>query len=161
MSDPLLDGVVQIFQSQNIRGGTGFVLSRQGLIVTCSHVIQAGDKQTEIPPIDLNVPLRFQKQQIDGEATIVDWRSYRQGDIALLQLKGDLPKGVRPLPLSSASMTKGHEIYTYGYPPRSPKTERTAEGSHGSGKSYGSGPRDTLSGQELLQIQSREITAGF
>jgi conflict system STAND superfamily ATPase/trypsin-like peptidase len=161
MSDPLLDGVVQIFQSQNIRGGTGFVLSRQGLIVTCSHVIQAGDKQTETPPRGLNVPLRFQKQQIDGEATVIDWNPYCRGDIALLRLKGDLPKGVRPLPLSSASMTKGHEIYTYGYPPRSPKAKRTAEGSHGSGKSYGYGPRDTLSGQELLQIQSREITVGF
>ena len=160
MSDPLLDGVVQIFQSQNVRGGTGFVLSGQGLIVTCSHVIQAGDKQTQIPPIDLNVPLRFQRQQVDGEATVIDWKPYCQGDIALLQLKSALPKGVRPLPLSSASMTKGHEIYTYGYPLRSRNT-RTAEGSHGSGRSYGEGPRDTLSGQELLQIQSREITAGF
>jgi WD40 repeat protein len=161
MSDPLLDGVVQIFQSQNIRGGTGFVLSRRGLIVTCSHVIQVGDKQAETPPLGLNVPLRFQKQQVDGEATVVDWKPYCRGDIALLQLKGDLPKGVRPLPLSSASMTKGHEIYTYGYPPRSPKAKRTVEGLHASGRSYGPGPRDVLSGQEWLQIQSREITAGF
>jgi WD40 repeat protein len=161
MSDPLLDGVVQIFQSQSILGGTGFVLSRQGLIATCSHVIQAGDKQSEVAPLGLNVPLRFQRQQIDGEATVIDWKPYCQGDIALLQLKSALPQGVRPLPLSSASMTKGHEIYTYGYPARFSKAKRTAEGSHASGRSYGSGPRDTISGQELLQIQSREITKGF
>jgi WD40 repeat protein len=156
MHDPLLSGIVQILSKQGVGGGTGFVISRFGYIATCAHVIQLRESQLHQPPPAQTIAIRFQETSEEREATIVCWRPSNEGDIAILRVNGELPLGVRPLHLGSSQMTKGHEIYTYGFP-----AIHGIRGSHGSGKSYGVGPFDTSSKREYLQLQSQEIKPGF
>jgi WD40 repeat protein len=156
MHDPLLSGIVQILSKQGVVGGTGFVISRFGYIATCAHVIQLREYQSHQPPPAQTIAIRFQETSEEREATIVRWRPSNEGDIAILRVDGELPLGVRPLHLGSSRMTKGHEIYTYGFP-----AIHGIHGSHGSGKAYGVGPFDTSSKREYLQLQSQEIKPGF
>src|SRR5690348_9046842 len=116
MRDPLLSGIVQVLSKQGIVGGTGFVISRFGYIATCAHVIQLRESQPHQPPPAQTIAIRFQETSEEREATIVRWRPSNEGDIAILRVNGELPLGVRPLHLGSSRMTKGHEIYTYGFP---------------------------------------------
>jgi hypothetical protein len=157
MTDPLLSGIVRIQTSAGKILGTGFVLSRKGHIATCAHVIQTRQDQQTQQPRPETVIVRFQAAPEERPARIVHWVPTVQGDIALLGIEGKLPAGVRPLHLGSAKMTRGHEIYTFGYP-SGPRGDR---GAYGSGKAYGIVSDELPSTRELLQLQSQEIKAGF
>src|ERR1700687_1389301 len=84
----LTDGIVCIINASGRVVGAGFVVSSNGLIVTCAHVI--GE------PGPNHVTLVFQATNEQREAIILSeyWRSERTEDMAILQLVGSLPEGV-------------------------------------------------------------------
>jgi WD40 repeat protein len=79
------------------------------------------------------------------------WRGCDAGDIAILQVEGSLPQGVVPLILGATSGAAGHNMESFGFP-------LGPEGLRGQGRILGPIVRDT---QQLLQLQSTEITTGF
>jgi S1-C subfamily serine protease len=80
--------------------GSGFVVSREGHIMTNQHVVGGAEK----------VKLVFSNgRQVDGAVVSKEPRR----DVALIQ--ADLA-GVKPLPISSQRPPVGADVYTYGAP---------------------------------------------
>lgn len=111
-------GIVQILNNEGEIEGTGFVISPDGMIVTCAHVIQGCAPQMAGQSIPQSVHVRFQVNPIEQEACVETslWRSPNEDDIAFLKLQGDLPSEVTPLKLASTKRAKGHTISTFGFP---------------------------------------------
>ncbi len=143
----ILNGIVRILSGSRI--GTGFVVSNNGLIVTCAHVLGKAMPETA------QVVFQATGEQREVKVIAEGWRAATDEDVAFLQVTGTLPEGVEPLPLSSSKGTDGHTIRTFGYP-----NVGEVEGVRGAGKSLGLGGK-TKAGYPLLQLQSSEITAGF
>jgi WD40 repeat protein len=157
MNDPLQAGVARISNCAGNKLGTGFVISGSGYIATCTHVVEEHARQSDNPPHDKTLRVYFHYVREERTATIVHWLPTSEGDIALLRVEGELPSGIRSLRLGSAKFTRGHEIYTFGYP----QGTRDILGVHGNGKAYGIVSTATEWAQERLQLQSMEIKAGF
>lgn len=124
-TDPRV-GVVRIFiRDSSKTAGTGFILTRDGLIATCAHVIiGAGSGPGQ------SVWLAFASCPDDRvQATVeeIGWRE--QEDIAILRLVGELPEGAEPLPLGYAKdCIQGTSFKSYGYPQITPHNEGPFEG---------------------------------
>src|SRR2546426_742669 len=142
-------GVVCILDAYGRPAGTGFVVSDNGLIVTCAHVLGISRPET--------VTLVFRATRERREARVIAewWRSQDAEDVAVLQVDGNLPEAVRSLPLGSSGGTSGHKVSTFGFPEAG-----EVEGVHGVGEVAGT-RSETRSGQHLLQLGSSEITTGF
>ena len=134
--------------------GTGFVLTNDGLIATCSHVIQNKESQRAGEQKPKSVKLSFVASDIDGYAEVVDewWRPIGQGDIAILKLTipESLPNGVRPALLSRFSGSQQHDFQALGYPRG---RERWA-----TGKIIGEVTDPEFKGIRIIQLRSEEDT---
>jgi hypothetical protein len=154
----LTDGIVRILASDNYddTAGTGFVVTSDGLIVTCAHVV----KSAKAEPGD-TVFLVFYKTQ-EKQKAIVDekyWRDDKAEDIAILRLKelpnGEegLPEGVKALPLGSSFHSHGHTFSTFGFPKDNP-----IRGMGGRGEVVVSNLEGNI---PALQLKSGEVDKGF
>ena len=148
-------GVVAIIGKDGRAKGAGFVVSPDGLILTCAHVLaQAG-----WPYENWDKPVRV-RFKASGQATrrsagalvqAGNFRSQVHGDIALLSLTGALPEGVLALELAAAAGTAGHTVYTWGYP-------SWQDGLAGGGTVAELVPGDHY---EKLQFTSSDTTRGY
>jgi WD40 repeat protein len=116
MNADLNQGIVRILKPDGSSGGatvgTGFVVTNEGLIATCAHVVEfAGIRPGG------TVHLAFHASREEREATVEPewWRDPKAGDVAILRLKGTLSEGVRPLPLGSSEHSSGHPFQSRGY----------------------------------------------
>ena len=144
-------GIVRILYPSGSTAGTGFIVHRDGIIVTCAHVVQdcgAGPGDT--------VRLAFHTTGEEREATVERnwWRDPKAEDVAILRLHGPLPEGVEPLPLGLAQHSRGHDFSSWGY--------RLAEvfpsGLAAEGKIQG---RTRRRNQDVLQLQTSQIDRGM
>ncbi len=147
MSEDINTGIVRIQSARSV--GTGFVVSDEGLLVTCAHVLGK--------PCPEKASIIFLATNEQREATVeMQWlRGVDAEDMAILRVQGDLPQGVRALSLGSSTGVSGHKISTFGFP-----SAGEVEGIAGYGKVLGRGSQ-TKAGQPLLQVRSSEITQGF
>src|SRR6266568_4488904 len=143
----VLNSIVRIVSNRRI--GTGFVVTDDGLIATCAHVLGTSRPEKAF--------VVFQGDAVQREATVLaeSWRAVDAEDVALLRVSGTLPTGVQPLPFGSSRGTEGHPLVTLGYPDAG-----EVEGVRGTGTILGYGAK-TRAGQPLLQLRSSEITEGF
>lgn len=83
--------------------GTGFVVGRDGWLLTCAHVVGEQKEATVT---------------LDGQRYIADVRKAdSKADLALLKLRDPLPAGMAPLALRrSKAAAMGEDVYTIGYP---------------------------------------------
>lgn len=142
----ILNGIVRI-ESSDI--GTGFVISADGLIITCAHVL--GSPR----PATASVIFQATGEKREAEVLAEGWRADDAEDTAVLRVTGALPEGVQPLPLGSSQATKGHAMITFGYPEMG-----EVKGGRAAGTILGRGD-ETTGGQPLLQLDSGGITRGF
>ncbi len=136
--------------------GAGFVVTADGLIVTCAHVVSDGGSPQHGAPPTTAVTVVFQATGEARQARIEPayWRDRDHGDVAFLRVEGTLPAGVRPLALGLSAGTQGHPFSTFGYPASGP-----GGGMYGSGRLV-----DQIfdNGSELLQVtDASEVTRGF
>ncbi len=143
----MLNGIVRI--ASNKRIGTGFVVSDDGLITTCAHVLGPSRPET--------ARVVFQATGEEREARVLaeSYHAVNAEDVAFLQVTGALPAGIQALPLGSSQGTEGHAMISFGYPETG-----EVEGIRATGIILGRGAR-TSTGQPLLQLHSSEITQGF
>ena len=97
----LRSGVVRILHPDGTTAGTGFVVSADGLIATCSHVVQDVGAQQRGEPRPEAVRIVFAANGEERQAQVDPdcWLPREQGDVAFLRLEGGLPEGVGVLPL--------------------------------------------------------------
>ncbi len=150
-------GIVRILGPDGSTSGAGFVVSESGLIATCSHVIQSQALQTrgEAKPDKVTVVFNATGDKREARVQPDWWRDAVKEDVAILQLEGDLPPGIQPLPLGSSGGTSGHGFKTYGFP-----DARSEEGLWG----YGAigDPLQVEGGRSLLQLTgTTEVSPGF
>lgn len=116
MQADLTAGLVRVLAPDGSTG-TGFVVSDDGLIVTCSHVVQSESSQHADEPRPEAVTVVFHVDGPSHTASVVPewWRSCDAEDVAFLRLSGPLASGVNPLKLGASKISRGHEFYSRGY----------------------------------------------
>jgi WD40 repeat protein len=156
MTIDLTAGIVRILNSEGLTSGTGFVVSDEGLIATCSHVVQSEDSQQRGDPRPDHVDVIFHATG-DCRRAIVEpgwWRAHDVEDVAILRLEGILPEDATPLPLGSSQHSKGHPFSSRGYR----LAEYFPEGLEAEGKIQGyTSYRD----QPVLQLLTNQIDQGM
>lgn len=167
ISDELLYSIVQIVDKNNkgefFSKGTGFVVTEDGLIATCSHVVQEKTSQEAGEPIPETIGIKFPSIRNErgrakiGRAKIVSkwWSSYEKEDICVLKLiePAKLPNEVIPVKLCSSSNISGHSFITWGYP---------LEGKirHSEGTIKIKTPSDKWSGRSVIHCVSDQVSTG-
>lgn len=155
LSGNLTAGIVRILNPYGTTAGTGFVAD-DGLIATCSHVVQSQESRWRGEPRPDYVDLVFRATG-DRRRAMVEpewWRVADAEDVAILRLKGPLPEGVTPLLLGSSGGTSGHPFKTFGFP-----AAKSVEGMY----DYGTiGDATTEAGHPVLQLTgATEVRPGF
>ena len=140
-------GIVRIDSGNSF--GTGFVVSEDGLIATCAHVV--GNSKAE----KVSVTFQYNHEQRDARVLLDWWRDPTVEDIAILRVDGAVPQGVCSLPLGSSADVSDHAISTFGFATIGDVTG----GISCSGKVIGR-QTQTNTGQSLIQLRSGEITSG-
>ena len=148
-------GVVRILRPDGAIAGTGFVVSEQGLIATCAHVVCDDEAQKRGDPLPEKMKVVFKKNEEEREAILIHkwWRSSDDKDVAILSLVGDLPDDVQLIPLGPSNDINGHQIHTFGFPEVGKIKGIQAKGEVLGKVNDGKRP--------LLQLSSNEITVGF
>lgn len=156
MAIDLKAGIVRILKPDGTTAGTGFVVSDDGLIATCSHVVQDEESQRQGKPRPEYVDLVFHAAGGHCRAKVEPewWRPVDAEDVAILHLEKPLPEGVASLPLGSSRGCKGHEFETFGYPRVGPYEESPARGTI-------LGRVRHPGGWEMLVFRSEQISPGM
>jgi WD40 repeat protein len=157
MTIDLASGIVRILRLDGTTSGTGFIVTDDGLIATCSHVVQNQGSQTRGEPRPEKVTVVFNAAGEKREARLQSdwWRDALNEDVAILQIEGGLPQGVKSLSLGSSVRTSGHQFKTYGFP-----DARSEEGLWGYGDIGDLLPVEP--GRALLQLTgTTEVSPGF
>jgi len=109
----LRSSIVQIISSNNEVKGAGFLLSKNGLIVTCAHVIlNASSKPGE------KVSIQLLDQQSKHYADVLNegWSDKDKNDLAFLSVDEKITDEMTSVTLGSSNDTNGHSISTFGFP---------------------------------------------
>ncbi len=156
MSADLTVGLVRILRTDGTTTGTGFVISDEGLIATCSHVVQSEESQGRGDPRPDTVDIVFQATGERRQARVEPewWRPADAEDVAILRMEDPLPEGVKPLPLGSSAASRGHEFNSRGYR----LAEHFPEGLEAGGKIQG---HTSYKGQTALQLLTNQIDQGM
>ena len=111
--DNLTAGIVSILRNNGTIAGTGFIVSDDGLIATCTHVLESAEVGRED-----KVTVHFQAGDHDFIAHVIGkwWCDSDKEDMAILQIECDLPEGVRSLKPGPSAGTSGHKVRTFGFP---------------------------------------------
>ncbi len=143
-------GIIRILDSNSTTTGTGFVVTDDGLIATCAHVVANAGAE----PGD-TVRLVFQLNGEERQARVESewWRGPDAEDVATLRLEGPMPEGVAAVVLGEAEGCDGHRFRTFGYP-----AIGDVEGLWATGEIKGL-VRDA-GGRQMLQLASPELAQG-
>ena len=150
MAEDLTTGIVRILTADDTTAGTGFVVTDDGLIATCAHVVQGAGAG---PDDTVRVAFHVTEEEHKAQAEIDWWRGPDAEDVAILRLEGPVPEGVVSLSLGSSAGVEGHTLTTFGFPDAKP-----VEGMAGKCEVVG---RTTERGFPVLQLRSSEVTPGF
>ncbi|MBE7557297.1 MAG: serine protease [Anaerolineales bacterium] len=143
-------GIARILDTSGQTVGTGFVLTSDGLIATCAHVI--ADAGTG-PGETVNIVFHCTGEERQAVVEADWWRESDAEDVAILRLIGELPEPVKPLPLGASTSAANHLFETIGFPPTNP-----TGGILGRGMILG---RTKINEMPVLQLRSQEVTGGF
>ncbi len=156
MDTGLISGIVRILDMDGNTAGTGFVVTGEGLIATCAHVVtSAGSRPGDVVNITFHATGETREARVEPDW----WRAPDAEDVAILRLVGSLPKEVEPLPLGSSRASEGHEFSSRGYR----LAEHFPEGLAAEGKiqartSYRSTPYKDY---PMLQLLTNQIDEGM
>ncbi len=153
MEFDLQSGIVRILKRGGKTAGTGFVVTKEGHIATCAHVVEAAGSG---PGKEVELIFHSTRERAKANVEVEFWRDSKVEDVAILRLKerDSLPDGVDVLPLgSSKGSDDNHPFKTFGFP-----EETGDDGMGGAGIIIASG---TQNGFPVLQLQNPEVTIGF
>jgi len=147
-------GVVCVLDTGGKTVGTGFVVTSDGLIVTCAHVIDEAEAEDFIHLIFHDPNVARDKREVRVARVEPDYlRDAVAEDIAILRLEGPLPKQAVPLPLGSSFNTQGQTFLSFGFP-----EAKADDGMLGECKILGVVFEENIS---LLQMSSNQVSKGF
>jgi S1-C subfamily serine protease len=144
-----LPGLVRVLSSDGETAGTGFLVSDDGLVVTCTHLLGSTAADGTV-----RVVLRF-AEHVVREARVVPelTRPADAEDIAVLALLDPPVDGPAAAALGSSAGSVGRSYRTFGFPGAT-----AHEGMAGRVEIVG---RTTEAGVDVLQLRSNEVSRGF
>src|SRR5215469_7904854 len=149
MNTDFQSGVVRFIDAGGNTVGTGFVVTFDGLIVTCAHVADIARVDEFVHLIFYNLGSPKEKREVRVARVEPDyWRDAAAEDVAFLRLEGPVPKEAVPLPLGSSFNTQGQIFRSFGFPEAKPE-----DGMLGECKVLGLVSEDSIS---LLQLSSNQ-----
>jgi hypothetical protein len=149
MNIDLTAGIVRIIRPDGETAGTGFLVTDNGLIATCAHVVEAaGAGPGE------RVRLAFQSGESPVEAEVLTDGWYPDQDVAFLRLATPLSDGVTLVTLGASIGTSGHTFRAFGYPRMGDFQGVWAEGQI-------LGQVTDERGVLMLQLRAQEIAPGM
>lgn len=160
MSIDFQASVVYILNADSIHdvdsrtAGTGFVVTADGLIVTCAHVIDFAQAGELVQLIFYHPTVTKENREIRVAMVVPDYfRDVSAEDLAFLCLQGPLPRNVVPLPLRQSFHAEGQTFRSFGFPEAKPE-----DGLLGECRVLGFVSAENI---PLLQLRSSEISKGF
>lgn len=148
MNFDLTQSIVRILQQDGTTAGTGFFVSKNGLIATCAHVI-ASYKLGDI----ISVVLFSSKEKHQAIIEKKWWRKPSDEDVAILRLLNLPSRDISVIPLSYPWRIENISLITFGFP-----ESKSVEGLNGKCEVVG---RTTENSHTVLQLRSSEVTRGF
>jgi hypothetical protein len=145
-SDGFFSGIACICSKSGAALGTGFLIDRDDLIITCAHVIQNQDDE---------ILVLFWGDQVAIPA-IVDKKNFgflRDKDIAVIRLLGNPPNYAKRLSFGLYDDNEEKDLFTVGFP-----FSDNSQGMFAKCEIIGV---DTHRGYSVFQIRSTETTLGF
>jgi V8-like Glu-specific endopeptidase len=150
MKFDLTHSIVRILKPNGKTAGTGFFVSKNGLITTCAHVVaDAG----YTPGEEISVVLFSNSKQYQAIIEEKWWREPLKEDVAILRLLDTPSEDIFFIPLGYPSHTENIPLITFGFPKR-----KQEEGMSGRCEVVGC---TTDNGYPVLQMRSQEVTPGF
>src|SRR5260370_23173012 len=147
-------GVVCVLDTGGKTVGTGCVVTADGLIVTCAHVIDEAETDDFIHLIFHDHNVAKDKREVRAARVEPDYlRDAAAEDIAILRLEGPLPRQTVPLPLGSSFNTQGQTFLSFGFP-----QAKADDGMLGECKILGVVFEENIS---LLPMSSNQVSKGF
>jgi len=154
MSTDFKVGVVRIIDAGGKTVGTGFVVTSDGLIATCAHVIDVARSDDFIHLIFYDPNSAKEKREVRVARVESEYlRDTTAEDVAILRLEGPLPQEAVPLPLGSSFNTQGQTFTSFGFPEAKP-----VDGMLGECRVLGFVSEENIS---LLQLSSNQVSKGF
>jgi WD40 repeat protein len=152
LSVDLTTGIVRILNPDGSTAGTGFVVTDDGLIATCAHVVKtAGARPGDTVRVVFHATGEERQAHVEPEY----WRDPDAEDVAVLRLEEPPPEGVTTLLLGSSGGTSGHSFKTFGFPDARPVKGMFGYGTIGD-------PVPDVPDWDLLQLtDTAEVTPGF
>jgi len=150
MTEGLTAGIVRILDSEGKTAGTGFVITDDGLIATCAHVVQGAGAG---PGDTVRVVFHATGEEHEAKVEPAWWRAPNAEDVAILRLDGPVPEGVIPLSLGSSAGVEGHTLTTFGFPDAKP-----VEGMAGKCEVIGETTEQEF---RVLQPRASGVTRGY
>ncbi|NUN66715.1 trypsin-like peptidase domain-containing protein (plasmid) [Pseudanabaena biceps] len=142
--------------------GTGFVVSDNGLAITCAHVVQAATDNSGCQK-GLAMSAYFAKSKKMWWAEVIGCFEGFDDDVALLQLRDEdgsfyLPDLMRPAKVGYADESAGNRFRSYGYRPLDIYKSGLAEG-----KILGDvePPNGYVLQLDPIQLESSQINSGM
>ncbi|MGD8856383.1 MAG: serine protease [Chloroflexota bacterium] len=86
--------------------GAGFIVSPDGLVITCHHVIEQSD--WPFKQWDTTLQVRMQANNHYADGLVLEDYFRPDLELAILRLQGELPKAAAPLPIWKTNDANGH-----------------------------------------------------
>jgi len=133
--------------------GAGFLVSDDGLIATCTHILGEAFQDASVSVVFRFGPPGVADEVREARVEPAFSRPAEAEDVAFLRLCDPAPHGVAALALGSSHTSPGGIYRTFGFPEAKP-----VEGMAGEVQVTGT----TLEGGfEVLQLRSNEVSRGF
>lgn len=112
MTEPLRASIAQIKFNDAV-AGVGFIITANGIIVTCAHVVLAAHQKPG-GRIDVYFP---QSDSIHNAEILEEgWREAKEEDLAFLKIREQLPGNLVPVLLGLSEGVAGHQFLSLGFP---------------------------------------------
>ncbi|WP_186785295.1 trypsin-like peptidase domain-containing protein [Streptomyces misionensis] len=149
----VLSGVFQVLAPDGGIAGAGF-LTEGGTGFTCAHVVDAAGQHPG-GQVEVLFPRLPDTPRVMAAVVAEQWRSPETQDVAVLRLRS-LPPGAQGMPVGASAGSRGHRVFSYGFPSQAPPGGR-----FGYGEAGGLLPGGGATGRLLQLTKANDLTTGF
>ncbi|MFI0936891.1 trypsin-like peptidase domain-containing protein [Streptomyces sp. NPDC021019] len=146
-------GVFQVLAPDGGIAGAGF-LTEGGTGFTCAHVVDAAGQHPG-GQVEVLFPCLPDAPRVMAAVVAEQWRAPEAEDVAVLRLQV-VPSGARGMPVGASAGSRGHQVYSYGFPSQAPPGGRFGYGEAGDWL-----PGGGATGRLLQLTKANDLTTGF
>ncbi|MEU1457244.1 nSTAND1 domain-containing NTPase [Streptomyces avermitilis] len=148
-----VSAICQVLTEDGTTAGTGFLVG-EGVAITCAHVVDLA-RQGRGGRVRVRFPHLADAPEVVGHVLASGWRPAQAEDVAVLNFDTP-PADAQPVKLGSAAGSRGHPVFSFGFPSQGPRG-----GHFGYGVAGALLPPDSRAGVLLQLTSANDLTTGF